>query len=77
MRSVVPRVDGILGVPLEQPGVINYDAVGQGLCMGMTEATFATTTEVYPDSDDISDDICNAAQVAAVRAGLDYALATC
>ena len=41
----------------------------------MTDAPFVTTTEVYPDSPKATAQQCNAAQVAAVRAALDYALA--
>ena len=38
----------------------------------MTTATYATTTEVYPDSPLATDDICNRAQVACITGGLDY-----
>jgi hypothetical protein len=41
----------------------------------VTDAPFTTTTEVYPDSPRATDAICNAAQVAAVRAALDFVLA--
>jgi len=64
----------LIGTPVTQPGVINYPLDGLGLCAGMTSATFTTTTEVYPDSPQATPDICNAAQVAAVRAGLGHAL---
>jgi hypothetical protein len=36
---------------------------------------FVTTTEVYPDSPKASPEQCNAAQVAVICTGLDYALA--
>lgn len=62
----------LIGVPLQQHGVIEYDAVGLGLCMGMTDAPFTTTTEVYPDSPRATAEVCSAAQVAAVRGGLDF-----
>ncbi|MBT5849594.1 MAG: peptidase, partial [Acidimicrobiaceae bacterium] len=39
-----------------------------------TGARFTTTTEVYPDSPRATPGICIAAQLAAVRAGLDFAL---
>ena len=65
----------IIGSDVTQPGVIHYDFKALGLCAGMTKAPFTTTTEVYPDSDKVTDAICNAAQVAAVRAALDHALA--
>lgn len=64
----------IIGVPITQPGVINYACKALGLCAGMTNARFTTTTEVYPDSPTVTPAICNAAQVAALRAGLGFAL---
>ena len=65
----------IIGSPVIAPGVIEYDCKGLGLCAGVTNARFVTTTEVYPDSPRATPQQCNDAQVAAVRAGLDYALA--
>jgi hypothetical protein len=41
----------------------------------MTSAPYRTTTEVYPDSASVSPEQCNSAQVAAVCAAIDYALA--
>lgn len=70
-----PDAEGnIIGVPITQPGVINYACKALGLCAGMTGARFTTTTEVYPDSPKVTPAICNAAQVAALRAGLSFAL---
>ncbi|PRP92340.1 Zinc carboxypeptidase [Enhygromyxa salina] len=65
----------IIGSKVTQRGVINYPLVALGLCAGLTRARFTTTTEVYPDSPKATPEICNAAQVAAVQAGLDHALA--
>ena len=65
----------IIGCPVGSPGVIYYPFDELGLCAGMTSARFTTTTEVYPDSPNATADICNAAQVAAVGAALDFALA--
>ncbi|MBS1767195.1 MAG: M14 family metallocarboxypeptidase [Acidobacteria bacterium] len=65
----------IIGSPVVAPGVIRYDFKGLGLCAGITRAPFKTTTEVYPDSPRASAEQCNAAQVAAVRAAIEYALA--
>ena len=65
----------IIGADVTQPGVINYPCKELGLCAGLTDARFTTTTEVYPDSPKATAAICNDAQVAAVRAGLDFALA--
>lgn len=65
----------IIGDPVVAHGVINYPCKSIGLCAGMTDAPFVTTTEVYPDSPRATPQQCNDAQVAAVRAALDYALA--
>ena len=65
----------IIGSKVVSPGVIEYAFTPLGLCAGMTGARYATTTEVYPDSPRASAEQCNDAQVAAVRAGIDYALA--
>lgn len=64
----------IIGSDVTQHGVIHYPFEALGLCAGMTRARFTSTTEVYPDSPKATAEICNAAQVAAVRAALDYAL---
>jgi hypothetical protein len=65
----------IIGADVTQPGVIHYAFDALGLCAGVTDARYTTTTEVYPDSDAITAAICNDAQVAAVCAALDHALA--
>lgn len=62
----------LIGAPLQQHGVINYDVGGLGLCAGITDAACRTTTEVYPDSPRVDDENCILAQVAAVCGGLDY-----
>lgn len=64
----------IIGEKVTQPGVILYPFAALGLCGGVTSARFTTTTEVYPDSPKSTPEICNRAQVAAIRAGLDHAL---
>ncbi len=64
----------IIGSDPTQPGVINFPVKEIGLCAGVTDARYTTTTEVYPDSSKATPEICNEAQVAAVRAGLDFAL---
>lgn len=64
----------IIGSPVVAPGVIEYAFVPLGLCAGITGARYTTTTEVYPDSPRATPAQCNAAQVAAVRAGIAYAL---
>jgi len=65
----------IIGSSVVAPGVIEYPFKRLGLCAGMTDAPYTTTTEVYPDSPRATAAQCNAAQVAAVCAALDYALA--
>ena len=64
----------IIGSPVVAPGVIRYPFRKLGLCAGMTDAPFKTTTEVYPDSQRASAEQCNAAQVAAVCAAIDFVL---
>ncbi len=64
----------IIGSTVVAPGVILYDYKALGLCAGMTDARFTTTTEVYPDSPRATPAQCNAAQVAAVCAAIDFAL---
>lgn len=65
----------IIGSPVLAPGVIEYPMRALGLCAGITGARYTTTTEVYPDSPRATPEQCNAAQAAAVRAAIDYALA--
>jgi hypothetical protein len=66
----------LVGLPLQSLGVVWGESRSIGACAGFTHARFATTTEVYPDSPRTTPAECNAAQVAAVRAGLDFALAS-
>lgn len=65
----------IIGSAVVAPGVIEYPLVKWGLCAGITAARWRTTTEVYPDSPRATPEQCNAAQVAAARAAIDYVLA--
>lgn len=65
----------IIGSPMVAPGVIEYPLRKLGLCAGITDARYKTTTEVYPDSPRATPEQCNAAQVAAVCAAIDFALA--
>lgn len=75
ITHIAPPDEGrIIGETLEQWGVINYAARPLGLCMGMTDARYVTTTEVYPDSPKVDGENCICAQVAAVTGGLDYIL---
>jgi hypothetical protein len=65
----------IIGSPVVAHGVIRYALRELGLCAGITEARYRTTTEVYPDSPNATPGQCNTAQVAAVCAAIDFALA--
>ncbi|MEZ5984468.1 MAG: M14 family metallocarboxypeptidase [Hyphomonas sp.] len=65
----------IIGSPVIARGVIEYPLAQLALCASITNARFKTTTEVYPDSPRVTPENCNRAQVAAVCAALDYALA--
>jgi hypothetical protein len=65
----------IIGSPVVAPGVIRYPLRQLGLCAGITDAPYKTTTEVYPDSPKATAEQCNEAQVAAVRAAIEFALA--
>ncbi len=65
----------IIGSAVVAPGIINYPVRQLGLCAGITNARYTTTTEVYPDSPRATPEQCNAAQVAAVCAAIDFALA--
>ncbi|MCG7546938.1 M14 family metallocarboxypeptidase [Pseudoalteromonas sp. Of7M-16] len=62
----------LIGVDIEQFGVINYDATTLGLCMGFTNAPYVTTTEVYPDSANTSEQECIDGQVAAILGVIQY-----
>ena len=62
----------IIGVTIEQEGVINYPLKKLSLCAGFSEADFTTTTEVNPDSPRVTDAICIDAQIAAITGGLDF-----
>jgi hypothetical protein len=64
----------LIGSPVTQHGVINYSARKYGLCMGLSDAKYVTTTEVYPDSPAVTNQQCNLAQVAVITGGLDYIL---
>ncbi|MDO3720218.1 M14 family metallocarboxypeptidase [Marinobacter sp. chi1] len=65
----------LFGSPMVARGVIQYPLQKLGLCAGMTDARYRTTTEVYPDSPRATPEQCNTAQAVAVCAAIDYALA--
>ncbi|WP_422132910.1 M14 family metallopeptidase [Endozoicomonas sp. ALD040] len=64
----------IIGSPVIQEGVIHYPMKKLGLCGGITDCRFGTTTEVYPDSPKVTDEECNDAQVAAIVGSLNYVM---
>lgn len=76
VTHIAPSDDAgeLIGVKVESDGVILYPYQELGLCAGVTGARLTTTTEVYPDSAKTTSELCNVAQVAAVRAALDFAL---
>jgi len=76
VTHIAPADSGgsLIGVPIEQFGVINYQARKLGLCMGFTDAPYVTTTEVYPDSPLVDDENCILAQVAAVKGALAFVI---
>jgi hypothetical protein len=65
----------IIGCPVLVHGVIEYPVSAYGMCAAITGARYTTTTEVYPDSPRVTPQQCNQAQVVAVCAALDHALA--
>lgn len=69
------REGKIIGSPVVAHGVIQYPLQRLGLCAGMTDAPYRTTTEVYPDSPRATPEQCIAAQVAATCAAIDFACA--
>lgn len=64
----------IIGSPVVGPGLIVYPLRDLGLCAGITQARFRTTTEVYPDSPRTTPEQCTKAQAVSVCAALDFAL---
>jgi hypothetical protein len=64
----------LIGSDVIAPGVIEYAVRPLGLCTSITNARYTTVTEVYPDSPRASAEQCNAAQVAAVTAAIQFAL---
>ena len=64
----------IIGAPITQRGVINYELAPLGLCASLTNAPYVSTTEVYPDSPKVDDENCNEAQVAAIVSAIEFVL---
>jgi len=75
-RIASPDAKGeIIGSPVVARGVITYPLAELNLCTCVTNARFTSTTEVYPDAGDMTAEICVEAQVTAICAALDFALA--
>jgi hypothetical protein len=55
--------EGVIGIPSKK---------SLGLCAGVTNSPYRTTTEVYPDSPQATPDQCNEAQVACIVGALDH-----
>jgi len=68
------EADGtLIGETVSQEGVIIIPSPKSlGLCSGVTNASYATTTEVYPDSPSATEEECNRAQVACIEGGLQF-----
>ena len=64
----------IIGQAITQAGVINYPVKKLYLCAGLSNASFCSTTEVYPDSPKVNHQTCIKAQIAAICGGLDHLL---
>ena len=62
----------LIGETLQQKGVINYATKALGLCAGLTNARFVSTTEVYPDSPKVDAENCIQAQVSAIIGALNF-----
>ncbi len=77
VTHIAPSDEGgkIIGSPVVAHGVIEYPQARYAMCSSVTGARFTTTTEVYPDSPRATSRICDDAQVTAVCAALDFAIA--
>jgi len=63
----------IIGEAISQEGVIVIPCKKSlGLCAGVTNAPYRTTTEVYPDSPSATPEQCNEAQVACIVGALEH-----
>jgi len=67
--------DTLADLPIAQEGVVNSGCTGMG--KGVTNASFASTTELYPDSktNPVTGEQANCAQAACITGGLDYIIA--
>ncbi|GAB6262958.1 M14 family metallocarboxypeptidase [Photobacterium sp. CCB-ST2H9] len=74
VTHIAPADDegNIIGSPVSQEGVIDYPLKKLGLCAGLSDCLYTSTTEVYPDSPLVTPSECNDAQVAAIVGALEY-----
>jgi hypothetical protein len=57
VTHLIPESDTCLGEVVVQRACFAAPAVMLGLCMGLTTAPFVSTTEVYPDSPTVTDEV--------------------
>ncbi|RUO25318.1 peptidase [Aliidiomarina minuta] len=62
----------LIGAKTDMPGLISFPTKKLGLCIGLSDAAYVTTTEVYPDSAKATAEECIQAQVAAVTGALNF-----
>ncbi|MCG6507658.1 peptidase, partial [Vibrio parahaemolyticus] len=76
VTHIAPADDNgeIIGSEVVQDGMILYPMKKLGLCGGVTDCVYGSTTEVYPDSPKVTAEECNDAQVAAIIGALNYVL---
>ena len=65
----------IVGAPALADGIAQSSSKTHGFCSGITDAKFRATSEIYPDGPRADGEQCIRAQVTAVRAAIDFALA--
>lgn len=53
-------------------GVMPVPVPALGMCMGITNAKYKATTEIYPDSPSVTAQLCNQAQMMSILGGLEY-----
>lgn len=63
----------LIGEEVSQEGVVVIPCKRDlGLCAGVTNSPYRTTTEVYPDSANATPEQCNQAQLACIEGALDH-----
>lgn len=68
--------NNLVGLPVISEGIVHELGAPDHICSGYKTGTvYATTSEVYPDSDRATDEICNKAQLGCVVGGLNWLIA--